>query len=95
MRPAKTGWQVTTLSRRLTVFKCQSEVLEAAGGPEARPHGGAGRGHDAPVVRTVAVLGVVLHPEVVAHLVSHGGGHQPDDLAVPPIIGPFCAWSHP
>jgi hypothetical protein len=32
---------------------------------------------------TLAVVGVVLHAEVVPHLVGHGGGHQADDVTVP------------
>ena len=61
----------------------QSEVLEAAGGPEVRLYGGGGGRHNAPLLRALTVVRVVLHTKVVSHLVSHGGGHEADDLAVP------------
>ncbi len=32
---------------------------------------------------TLAVVCVVLHAEVVPHLVGHGGGHEADDVTVP------------
>ncbi len=33
--------------------------------------------------RTLAVVCVVLHAEVVPHLVGHGGGHEADYVTVP------------
>ena len=65
------------------VLEGQGEVLEAAGGPEVRLHGGGGGRHDAPLLWALAVVRVVLHAKVVPHLVGHGGGHETDDLAVP------------
>jgi hypothetical protein len=37
---------------------------------------------------TLAVVCVVLHAEVVPHLVGHGGGHQPNDVTVPHAHAP-------
>ena len=65
------------------VLKGQGKVLQAAGRPKAGFHCARGWSHDAPVVGTLAALAVVLHPKVVAELVSHGGCHQADHLRVP------------
>ena len=82
-RPVKQGLRLVAQAVVHPVLKGEGQVLQAAGAPEVGLHGGGGGGHDAALVRTLAGLRVVVHSKVVAHLVRHGGGHQPDHLAVP------------
>lgn len=58
------------------------QLIDAAAAPAHRHHSRAGGGHHALLVGADAVAGVVLHAEVVSHLVSHGGGNDGQHLAV-------------
>jgi hypothetical protein len=64
------------------------KTCQTAAAPERRFKRGRSRCHDAPVVRTLTVLRVVLHPKVVPHLVRDSGGHEADYVAVPHVDAP-------
>lgn len=65
-----------------SVVEGEVELVDAAGTPVSWSHRRAGRRHDAAVVGAGAVLGVVFHPEVVAHLVGYCRGHDSNNLVV-------------
>ena len=64
------------------VGKRQQQVVQTTGGPVGGRHRRTARRHDAAVVRTRALVGVVLHAEVVAHFVGHRRGHESHDRRV-------------
>lgn len=58
------------------------QLIDAAAAPVHRYHSRAGGSHHTLLVRTVAIVGVMFHAEIVTHLMGHCRGHHGQHLTV-------------